>query len=133
MFTEYVKSIGLILPATLITMALEAVILARAPKTAGASMGGTLAGFLVFGLGFGFLAIIVYHWVGSRWPANATQVYLWIALGAAVLLTLLALIMPLAFKMPWLNVAIWTVENFIWALGYGLFLPRILSALAPAI
>jgi hypothetical protein len=133
MFAEYVKSIGLILPATLVTMALEAVILARAPKSAGGSIGGSLAGFLVFGLGFGFLAILVYHWVGNRWPANAAQMYLWIALGAAVLLTLLALIMPLAFKMPWLNVVIWSVENFIWALGYGLFLPRILNALAPAI
>jgi multisubunit Na+/H+ antiporter MnhB subunit len=100
------------------------------PRPANASIGGTLAGFLVFGLGFGFLAIFMYHWVGARWPENASQVYLWIALGAAVALSLLALIMPLFFKSPWFNVAIWTTENFIWALGYGLFLPRILNALA---
>jgi len=132
MFTEYMKSIGLILPATLVTMALEAMILARMPKSANASVGGTMAGFLVFGLGFGFLAIFMYHWVGSRWPENAAQVYLWVALGSAVLLTLLAGIMPLAFKMPWFNVAIWTAMNFLWALGYGIFLPRILNALAQA-
>jgi len=129
MFAEYMKSIGLILPATLITMALEAVILTRLPKSANTSFGGTMAGFLVFGLGFGVLAIVVYHWVGSRWPENAAQVYLWLALGSAVVLTLLALIMPLAFKMPWFNVVIWTAENFLWALGYGLFLPQILNAL----
>ncbi len=130
MFTEYMKSIGLILPTTIITMALEAIVLARAPKTAGSSMMGTLFGFLIFGLGFGFLAIFVYHWVGARWPLTADQVYLWLAIGAAVALTLLALIMPIFFKSPWLNVVVWTIENFGWALGYGLLLPRILSSLA---
>lgn len=133
MFTEYTKSIGLILPATLIVTLLEAVIFARAPKAAGSSLPGTLFGFILFGLGFGLLAIFVYHQVELRWPATAAQTYLWIAIGAAVLLTLLALIMPIAFKMPWLNVAIWTVENFVWALGYGWFLPQILNALPKAI
>ena len=128
MFAEYMKSIGLILPATLAAMALEALILARTPKSANASLMGTLFGFLIFGLGFGFLAIFVYHWVGSRWPETASQVYFWLAIGSAVALTLLALIMPLAFKSPWFNVAIWTVENFAWALGYGWFLPQILNS-----
>ena len=129
MFAEYMKSIGLILPTTLVTMALEALILARAPKSANSSMMGTLFGFLIFGLGFGFLAIFVYHWVGGRWPATAAQVYFWLAVGSAIALTLLSLIMPVFFKSPWLNVAIWTLENFGWALGYGVLLPRILSSL----
>jgi len=129
MFAEYMKSIGLILPTTLVTMALQGLIIARMPKSANSSLAGTLFGFLIFGLGFGFLAIFVYHWVGSRWPETAAQVYLWLAIGSAVALTLLALIMPLAFKSPWLNVAIWTLENFGWALGYGLILPRILNSM----
>lgn len=133
MFAEYMKSIWLILPATLVTMGLEAIIIARTPKSANPSMMGTLFGFLIFGLGFGLLAIFVYHQVGARWPANPAQTYLWIAIGSAVVLTLLALVMPIAFKMPWLNVAIWTVENFLWALGYGLFLPQILNALPKSI
>jgi hypothetical protein len=37
--------------------------------------------------------------------------------------------MPLAFKIPWFNVVIWTAENFAYALGYGLLLPQILNAL----
>ncbi len=133
MITEYLKSMGLILPATLVTMALEAIIIARTPKSANPSLMGTLFGFLIFGLGFGLLAIFVYHQVGNRWPETTAQVYLWIAIGSAVILTLLALIMPFAFKMPWLNVAIWTIENFVWALGYGWFLPQILNSLPKAI
>jgi hypothetical protein len=130
MFAEYMKSLGLIVPATLVTMALEAVMVARLPKSANASLPGTLFGFLVFGLGFGLLAIAAYHWVGSRWPETAAQVYFYIAVGAAVALTILSLIMPLAFKSSWLNVVIWTVENFAWGLGYGWFLPQILNSMA---
>ncbi len=133
MFAEYMKSIGLILPVTLVTVAMEALIVARTPKTANPSLMGTLFGFLIFGLGFGLLAIFVYQKVGARWPENAAQVYLWIAIGSAVLLTVLALIMPPVFKVSWFNAAIWTVENFVWALGYGIFLPQILSGLARTI
>jgi hypothetical protein len=130
MFAEYVKSLGLIIPATLVTIVLEAIAFARQTKAANASLPGTLFGFLIFGLGFGLLAIVVYHWVGNRYPETSAQVYFWLATGSAVALTLLALIMPLAFKIPWLHVAFWTVENFAWGLGYGWFLPQILGSMS---
>ncbi len=133
MIAEYMKSLGLIVPATVVTMILEVFVFLRMPRTASSSLVGTMFGFLVFGLGFGFLAILVYHWVGNRWPETAAQVYFWIALGSAILLTMLALIMPVAFKMPWTSAILWTVMNFIWGLGYGWFLPQILNSLAETV
>ena len=128
MLNEYLKSIWLVLPITLVTIGLEAVAMPRMPKTGSSSLPGTLVGFLIFGLGFGFLAILAYYWVNSRWPANSAQVYLGLALILAVLFTLLGVVMHFAIKSPWLVVVIWTMMNFLWGIGYGWFLPRILSA-----
>jgi len=129
MFSEYMKSIGLILPITLMTIALEALIIPRMPNSGNSSTLGVMFGFLIFGLGFGWLAILVYHWVGNRWPDNATLVYLWLAIVSAILFTLLAVGMHFAVKSPWVVVVVWTVMNFLWGLGYGWFLPQVLSSL----
>jgi hypothetical protein len=130
MYNEYLKSIWLVLPITLVTVVLEILVMSRMPKSAGSSLGGTLFGFLILGLGFGFLAILAYHWVGNRWHDSAAQVYLLLAIGSAVLLSILAFSMHFVIKSPWSVVALWTSMNFLWGLGYGWFLPRILSGLS---
>lgn len=130
MWNEYLKSIWLILPITLITMLLEAVRLMGGSKTGHSSMFGVLFGYLVFGLGFGWLAIFVFRWMAGRWPLTAQQFYFWLALGLAVVLTLLAVGMHLFSKSSWLDVIVWTGMNFLWALGYGWFLPRVLISIS---
>jgi hypothetical protein len=112
MLAEYLKSIWLIVPITLVTIGLEAAAMTRMPKTAGSSLPGTLAGFLIFGLGFGFLAILAY---------------LLLAVGCAVLLTLFGFVARPLIHAPWVVAVLWTLMNFLWGLGYGWFLPRILS------
>ncbi len=127
MIEQYIKAIWIILPITVITVLLEGVRYIWTPKTGKSSMGGTLFGILVLSLGFGFLAILALNWIQETWPGNATQIYLWLAIGCAIVLTLLAVIMPPVFKLRWGDAAIWTVLNFLWGLGYGWFLPQILS------
>ncbi len=128
MIEQYLKAIWIIVPITLITVVLEGIRFIWTPKTASSSIGGTVFGMLIFGLGFGFLAILVFNWMAKTWPATAAQSYFWLALASAILLTILAAIMPPVFKMRWADVAIWTVLNFIWGLGYGWFLPQVLRA-----
>ena len=130
MYNEYLKSIWLVLPITLVTIVLEILVMSRMPKSTGSSLGGTLFSFLILSLGFGFLAILTYHWVGNRWPDSAAQVYFLLAIGSAVLLSILAFSMHFVIKSPWSVVALWTGMNFLWGLGYGWFLPRILSGLS---
>ena len=126
MLNEYMKSILIILPVTLITAALEALRLVWGPKTGNTLVFGTLFGYLIVGLGFGWLAIYVFHWVGGRWPLNAQQVYFWLVFVIAAVLNVLAVGMHFVFKSSWLDVIVWTVMNFLWALGYGWFLPKVL-------
>jgi hypothetical protein len=127
MLNEYVKSLSLIVPVTVVTMGLETLAFHWMPKTAKSSLVGTLFGFLIFGLGFGFLAIYAWHWVAGRWAENPAQVYLWFGLAGALLFTILAVVMQFAIKSPWRVVGLWTVMNLLWGLSYGWYLPRILG------
>lgn len=128
MFDQYLKAIWIILPITLVTVILEGIRSFWAPKPANAPKSGSLFGILIFGLGFGFLAILVLNWVTAAWSGTANQVYFWLATGSAVALTILAVIMPFFFKFRWADVAVWTVLNFVWGLGYGWFLPQVLNS-----
>ncbi len=128
MIEQYLKAIWIILPITLITVVLQGIRMIWTPKTGSASRGGGLFGILIFGLGFGFLAILVFNWVSGNWSGASSLIYFWLAVGSAVVLTILAAIMPLFFKFRWADVAVWTVLNFLWGLGYGWFLPQVLSA-----
>ncbi len=127
MWSEFTKSIWIILPIAVLTVILEGVRVIVGPKTGASSPVGTLVGFLIVSLAFGFLAIYVYHFVVTRWPQNPQQVYLWIAIGCAAVLTVLAVVIHFAFKSTWLDVIVWTVINWAFALGYGMFLPKVLS------
>jgi hypothetical protein len=130
MIDQYIKSIWIIVPITLVTIVLEGIRMLWTPKKAKSSTSGSLFGMLIFGLGFGFLAIMVFNWLNGTWPATAVQMYFWLAVGSAIALTILAAIMPPIFKMRWKDVAVWTALNFIWGLGYGWFLPQVLGAAA---
>jgi hypothetical protein len=96
-------------------------------STQNSSVAGTMSSFLVGGLIFGFIAIFAYHKIQVRWPENTAQMYLWIALAIAVLMTILAVAFRTMVKADWVAVAMWVVMNFLWAVGYGVYLPRILN------
>ncbi len=128
MIDQYLRAIWIILPITLITVVLEGIRIIWTPKTGSTSKSGSLFGILIFGLGFGFLAILVFNWISRTWSGASSQIYFWLAVGSAIVLTILAAIMPLFFKFRWADAAVWTVLNFLWGLGYGWFLPQVLSA-----
>jgi hypothetical protein len=81
--------------------------------------------FTVLAVVFGLVAISVYAWVVGRWPDSAPQIYLWLGVGLAVLLSIAGAIVPRVLNKRGPVVA-WTVLNFLWGLGYGWLLPRLL-------
>jgi hypothetical protein len=127
MVSEFMKSIWLILPITVVTMILEVIAVKHMQSTQNSSVAGTMSSFLIGGLIFGFIAIFVYHKIQIRWPENTAQMYLWIALGIAILMSVLAVAFRTMVKADWVAVAMWVVMNFLWAIGYGSYLPRILN------
>lgn len=128
MVNEFMKSIWLILPITVVTMILEAIAVKHMQSTQNSAIAGTMSSFLISGLVFGFIAIFAYHKIQVRWPENTAQMYLWIALAIAFVMTVFAVAFRTMVKADWVAVAMWVVMNFLWAVGYGVYLPRILSA-----
>ncbi len=53
--------------------------------------------------------------------------YLWIALAISVIMTVFAVAFRTMVKADWVAVAMWVVMNLLWAVGYGVYLPRIFS------
>lgn len=128
MFAEFMKSIWLILPITVVTMILEAVAVKHMASTQNSAIAGTMSSFLISGLVFGLIAIFAYHKFQVWWPTNTAQMYLYIALGISVVLTILAFAFRTMIKADYVASIMWTLMNFLWAIGYGVYLPRILSA-----
>lgn len=129
MFTEVLQTAKLVLPLTLFTVIVEAAMMLRGPKTAGSSTAGSIFGILCFCLILGWMAVVVYHWIVRLCPANPAGAYLLLAAAAAVALTVLAVGMPIFFHSPWNRVMMWTLQNIVWAGVYGVYLPKILSAI----
>jgi hypothetical protein len=129
MISEFVKSIGLILPMTIAIMIMEAVAVKHMQSTQNSAIAGTMSSFLISGLVFGFIAIFAYHKIQIRWPENPAQMYLYIALAIAVVLSILAVAFRTMIKADWVAAVMWVLMNFVWAIGYGVYLPRILSAI----
>lgn len=126
MFNEYLKSIWIILPITMATVLLEALRIRMNPRGDQPALFSAAIGYLIAGLVFGWLAILVFNWLTHRWPSNAAQIYFLLAIGAATALTGLAVMMRFVFKSPAADVVIWTVMNYLWGIGYGWFLPQAL-------
>ena len=81
--------------------------------------------FAILAVVFGLVAISVYAWVVGRWPDSAPQIYLWLGIGLAVLLSIAGVIVPSILNKRGPVVA-WTVLNFLWGVGYGWLLPLLL-------
>ena len=73
---------------------------------------------------FGLAAAFVYPWVAGIWPTAAPQIYLGLGAGLAVLFTIAGVIVRAILKRGAL--VAWTVQNFLWGLGYGALLPVLL-------
>jgi hypothetical protein len=73
---------------------------------------------------FGLAAAFVYPSVASTWPHTAPQIYLGLGAGLAILFTIAGLIVRAILKRGAL--VAWTVQNFLWGLGYGVLLPVVL-------
>jgi predicted membrane channel-forming protein YqfA (hemolysin III family) len=71
---------------------------------------------------FGLVASSVYGRVATRRPDKAPQVYLWVGVGLAILLSIAGFIVPTALKKQGPVIA-WTVMNLLWGVGYGWVLP----------
>ncbi len=127
MLNEFIKSIWLFLPITVVTMILEAIAVKHMQSTKNSAIAGTMSSFLISGLVFGFIAIFAYHKIQIRWPENTAQMYLWIALAISVIMTVFAVAFRTMVKADWVAVAMWVVMNLLWAVGYGVYLPRIFS------
>ena len=81
--------------------------------------------FAILAVVFGLVAISVYAWVMGHWPDSAPQIYLWLGVGLAILLSIVGVIVPSILKRRGPVVA-WTLMNFLWGVGYGWLLPMLL-------
>ncbi len=82
-----------------------------------------LISYAIGGVLFGIAAIEVYRWVFALWSQAASQIYL----GLAVILGLILTTATWIMRPVWKGTAtpiIFTIINFLWAGGYGWFIPR---------
>ena len=75
---------------------------------------------------FGIGANSVYGRLVASRPDTATQIYMWVGVGAAILLTVAGFIVPSILKKQGPVIA-WNAMNFLWG-GYGWVLPRLLQS-----
>jgi hypothetical protein len=76
---------------------------------------------------FGTVANSVYGRLIASRPDTAAQIYLWVGVGVAVVLTIAGFIVPSALKKQGPVIA-WTLMNFLWGVGYGWVLPLVLRS-----
>lgn len=76
---------------------------------------------------FGAVANSVYGRLITSRPDTAAQIYMWVGIGVAILLTVAGFIVPSALKKQGPVIA-WAVMNFLWGVGYGWVLPRLLQS-----
>lgn len=126
MIAKAVSIWWLIVPVTLVTAVLEMFVPFTAEQAGNQSKAGTFVGFMVGGLLFGVIAVWAWNWMGARWPENAAQIYLWTAIGLGVLLTVAAIALHWVVR-NWTAPVLWTVMNLLWALAYGIMIPRLLG------
>jgi hypothetical protein len=81
--------------------------------------------FAIVAVIFGLVANSVYGRLLANRPDTAAQIYLWVGIGAAILLTVAGFIVPSALKKQGPVIA-WAVMNFAWGVGYGWVLPLVL-------
>lgn len=125
MVTKTLQTWPVFVPVIVITVII--VVLSGEKMTASykAGLGTLVLGYLIGGIVFASVAVQTYLWMAARWPASAEMVYLTVALVLAAVLTIGAVVLGRAEEET--PVVAWTVMNFMWALGYGLMIPRLLG------
>jgi len=91
-----------------------------------------IAGRIVLAIAFaiaatiaGFIAQSVYGRALAGRPETAPSLYQWIGLGVATALTVAGIVVYAILKRG--PVVAWTLLNFAWGIGYGMWLPRLLE------
>jgi len=124
MFESIGAALPVILAMTLLSTGLVAWRGGEMAKAYGGSKIAVVAGYLVGGLLFGCVAVWVYVWMVGRWPETAPTIYLWLALGIAMCLNIMAL--SERRKKSRTAVMIWIILNVVWGAGYGWLVPLVL-------
>ncbi len=83
--------------------------------------------FAIVAVIFGLVANSVYGRLVTNRSDTAAQRYMWVGIGAAILLTVAGFIVPAAIKRQG-PVITWAVMNFCWGVGYGWVLPLVLRS-----
>lgn len=81
-------------------------------------------GFGFIAVMFGLAAALVYVWLASRWPAAATNLFLALGLGLAVILSVAAAVVRPRAGLGGVGEVV--ALNMIWGLGYGWVMPLVL-------
>ena len=124
MFESIKVALPVILSITLLSVGLVAWRGGEMAKAYGGSKIALVAGYLVGGLLFGCVAVWVYVWMVGRWPETAPTIYLWLALGIAMCLNIMALSVRRQYSRT--VVMIWIILNVVWGAGYGWLVPSML-------
>jgi hypothetical protein len=133
MIEQIGKALPVIIPVSLLTglayLALPRLMLDR-PAVEAKGMAAAAAqqgvGFVVGSAIFGALIVILYLWVGGRWPGMETEIFVKLGILTFAGFTLLAIVAcPLMSTTG--RIPIYTLMNLVWAVGYGWFLPHLLK------
>ena len=119
-----VASLTVILSITVFSVALVAWRAGDMAKVFNQSKVAVVLAYLIGGLIIGFLAVCVYVWMAGHWPARAAILFRWFALGIAVVLNILVLMMYRRFSRAVVIVLI--VLNVVWGVGYGWLMPMVI-------
>ncbi len=81
-------------------------------------------GWLIAGLIFGLMAMLVYRWMLGRWAADAPKLYLELAAGLIVALSVLAVVtLPMLKRHCEVE---YIALHLLWGLGYGWLIPQVI-------
>ena len=119
-----IAALPVILSITVFSVALVTWRAGDMAKVSNRSKVAVVLAYLIGGLIIGFLAVWVYMWMAGHWPGRAAILFRWVALGIAVVLNILVLMMYRRFSKAVVIVLI--VLNVVWGVGYGLLLPVLL-------
>jgi len=117
-------ALPVILSITVFSVALVAWRAGDMAKVFNQSKVAVVLAYLIGGLIIGFLAVCVYVWMAGHWPARAAILFRWVALGIAVVLNILVLMMYRRFSRAVVIVLI--VMNVVWGVGYSWLMPMVI-------
>lgn len=78
---------------------------------------------LALGVMAGLLISVLYIWMAGRWPDTAPKVYLWLAIGVTIVLSVAVAFVRPMLKMGGVPECI--ALHILWGAGYGWLLPLV--------